>query len=278
MADVRDAARRLADACGDPVPGRVRGAARDSLVTALEEAGEVRTVVRAVHGAAVRHARAETGWPPTRWLARFRPDPLKRLHLDRTAERPDLARTSLPGAGAAARARASSAVRTYTDTATAGAPDDWALAARASAGAPGLSDALDQAVAGTRLEAERRPLWWRAVGALQWLLVAAMVAGILWLGVLAGLAYLRLPEPETPLWWGLPAPTVLLAGGALLGVLVALLSRFAGSIGAARQAARARTRLRAAVAAVADARVVEPVAAELAALERCRTAARLAAQ
>ena len=43
-----------------------------------------------------------------------------------------------------------------------------------------------------------------------------MVAGILWLGVLAGLAYLRLPEPETPMWWGLPAPTVLLAGGALV--------------------------------------------------------------
>jgi GTP-binding protein EngB required for normal cell division len=40
----------------------------------------------------------------------------------------------------------------------------------------------------------------------------------------------------------------------------------------------ARPRLRAAVGRVADARVVEPVAAELTALERCRTAARLAAQ
>jgi GTP-binding protein EngB required for normal cell division len=277
-ADVRDAAARLADACGDPVPAKARGAARESLVTALEEAAEVRTVVNAVRSSAARRARAETGWPPTRWLARFRPDPLRRLHLDASTERPDLARTSLPGAGAAARARAGSAVRAYTDTATAGAPDDWVLAARAAAGAPGLPDALDQAVAGTRLDAERRPLWWRAVGLLQWLLLAALVGGLVWLGVLAGLAYLRLPEPVTPVWWGFPAPTVLVAGGALLGILVALLSRFAGAVGATRRAARARTRLRAAVGAVADARVVEPVAAELSALDRCRTAARLAAQ
>jgi hypothetical protein len=260
------------------VPAKVRGAARDGLVTALEEAAEVGTVVAAVRSAAARRARAETGWPPTRWLARFRPDPLRRLHLDQATDRPDLARTSLPGAGAAARARASSAVRSYTDTATAGAPDDWVLAARAAVAAPGLSDALDQAVAGTRLDAERRPLWWRVVGLLQWLLLAALVGGLVWLGVLAGLAYLRLPEPVTPVWWGLPAPTVLVAGGALLGILLALLSRFAGAVGATRRAARARTRLRAAVAAVADARVVDPVAAELGALERCRTAARLAAQ
>jgi GTP-binding protein EngB required for normal cell division len=277
-ADVRDAAARLAAACGEPVPAKVRGAAREELVTALEEAADVRTVVAAVRSAAVRRSRAETGWPPTRWLARFRPDPLKRLHLDQGTERPDLARTSLPGAGAAARARASSAVRAYTDTATAGAPDEWALAARAAAGRPGLADALDQAVAGTRLDAERRPLWWRLVGVLQWLLVAALVGGLVWLGVLAGFAYLRLPEPPTPVWWELPAPTVLVAGGALLGILLALLSRLAGSVGATRRAARARTRLRAAVGRVADERVVEPVAAELQALERCRTAARLAAQ
>ncbi|GAA2724844.1 dynamin family protein [Cellulomonas aerilata] len=277
-ADVRDAAARLADACGEPVPARVRGAAREDLVTALEEAAEVRTVVAAVRSAAVRRSRAETGWPPTRWLGRFRPDPLKRLHLDRGTDRPDLARTSLPGAGAAARARAASAVRAYTDTATTGAPDSWELAAREAAAEPGLPDALDQAVAGTRLDADRRPVWWRLVGVLQWLLVAALVGGLVWLAVLAGFTYLRLPEPPTPVWWELPAPTVLVAGGALLGILVALLSRLAGSVGATRRAARARTRLRAAVGRVADSRVVEPVAAELGALERCRTAARLAAQ
>ncbi|WP_298460539.1 GTPase [uncultured Cellulomonas sp.] len=277
-ADVRDAARRLADACGDPVPAKVRGAAREELVTALEQAAEVRTVVAAVRSASARRARAVTGWPPTRWLARLRPDPLRRLHLDQPTDRPDLARTSLPGAGAAARARASSAVRAYADTATAGAPDAWVIAAREAAAAPGLSDALDQAVAGTRLDAERRPVWWRLVGVLQWMLLAALVGGLAWLGVLAGLAYLRLPEPVTPMWWGMPAPTMLVAGGLLLGVLLALLSRFAASVGANRRAARARTRLRAAVARVTDARVVEPVAAELAALEGCRVAARTAAQ
>ena len=80
------------------------------------------------------------------------------------------------------------------------------------------------------------------------------------------------------MWWGFPAPTVLVAGGALLGMLLALLSRLFASVGAARRAGRARTRLRASVGQVADERVVAPVAAELQALERCRTQARSAAQ
>ncbi|MBB2924927.1 GTPase [Cellulomonas cellasea] len=280
-ADVRRCARELLAACGEAPTNRTAKQARAELVSALEEAAAVPTVVAAVRRSAARQARAATGWPATRWLARFRPDPLRRLGLGSgrsDEQRPDLARTSLPTPGPAARARAATAVRTYADAATAGAPDDWVLAARRRATTDGLPDALDQAVAGTRLEAERRPVWWGVLGVLQWLLFAALVAGLLWLALLAGGAYLQLPEPPTPVWWELPAPSVLAIGGALAGLLVALLGRVAGGVGAGRRATRVRRRLREAIDAVAGRLVVEPVTSELAALERCRDGARRAAR
>ncbi|MBC7552224.1 MAG: GTP-binding protein HSR1, partial [Cellulomonas sp.] len=98
-----------------------------------------------------------------------------------------------------------------------------------------------------------------------------------WLAGLAVLAYPRLPEPSTPLWFGLPAPTVLALGGAVAGILLAVLGRVAGAWGARRRGARARARLRTAVGQVADERLVRPVSEEMRALERCRAASRLAA-
>ncbi|RYV52365.1 GTPase [Pengzhenrongella frigida] len=279
VADIRAEAAQIAAACGEGVPPRIRRAARDELVTAFETAAGVGVVVDAVRRSAARRARAATGWPPTRWLARFRPDPLRRLHLDGVPERPELTRSSLPGPGAAGRAQAGNAVREYTATATAGVPQVWSLAARARARAAAatLPDALDQAVTGTRLDAERVPLWWRAVGAIQWVLLAALAAGLLWLAGLVLLTYFRLPEPTTPVWFGLPAPTVLALGGAAAGILLALGARLTGTWGARRKAARARSRLRAAVGQVADERLVRPVSEEMRALERCRAASRLAA-
>ena len=57
----------------------------------------------------------------------------------------------------------------------------------------GRPHALDRAVATTDLGLERKPLWWRATGALQALLAATAVAGALWLAGLYALTVLRLP-------------------------------------------------------------------------------------
>jgi len=304
VADLRGAARRVTEACGEPPPERAVRRARDGLVDALEAAAGVPTVVAAVRGSAVRDARAATGWPVTRWVGRFRPDPLRRIGLrtgpapgsararatkelgTEDGARPELARTSLPAVGAAVRAGAQTAVRDYAVEAGAGLPGDWALSVRrrASEGVGDLADALDQAVAGTELDASRRPVWWRVVGVLQWLVLAALVAGLLWLAALWGFAYLRLPEPPTPLLTlgepgapQVPWPTLLVLGGVVVGIVVALLSRVAGAVGARRRAARARRRLREAVGRVADRLVRLPVGEELAALASCRTAALVAA-
>ncbi|GHH75326.1 GTPase [Promicromonospora soli] len=313
-ADERAVAQKIVDQCGTP-PSRVGSQSRGELVAALEDAAGVPTVVRAVRASARRDARAATGWPLTRWVGRLRKDPLRRLGLraaDREQRAPsgreDLVRTSLPTAQPAVRSAAASAVRHYVDEVTRGVADPWVLAARSrgQAGINELPDSLDQAVAATRVEVSRRPVWWSLVNFVQWLLVAVVVAGLLWLLVLFGFAYLQLPPPPTPVltlptWSGgdgvvfpgapesgsgdglgvdlfrIPWPTLMVLGGLALGLLLALVCRVFGALGARRRAMGARRRLRQSVGKVADRLVRQPVEEELAQLASCRTAATVAA-
>jgi len=136
---------------------------------------------------------------------------------------------------------------------------------------------LDAAVASTDLDTGRRPRWWRAVGGLQLVLVVVAVVGGLWLAALAGLAYLQLGSLGTPDVGPLPAPTAMLVGGVVAGLLVAFVARLVAGLGARRRARRARVRLEAAVAAVASAEVCDPVDAVLARHQRfCESLAALA--
>jgi GTP-binding protein EngB required for normal cell division len=314
-ADERAVAQQIVDECGTPPPSRLGNQAKGELVAALEAAAGVPTVVDAVRASARRDARAATGWPLTRWIGRLRRDPLRRLGL-RTADREhrapsgrdDLVRTSLPTARPAVRSAAASAVRRYVEEVTRGAADPWVLAARArgQAGIETLPDALDQAVASTRVEASRRPMWWSLVNVVQWTLIAVVTAGLLWLLVLFGFAYLQLPPPPTPVltlptWSGdggvvfpgapdsgagdglgvdpflIPWPTLMVLGGLALGLLLALVCRVFGALGARRRAMGARRRLRQSVSTVADQLVRAPVGDELSRLASCRTAATVAA-
>ena len=278
--DVRQAARALVEACGRPPSTRRQGAAAESLVRAWESAAGVDEVADAVRRSTKRSARAATGWPVTRWVARLRPDPLRRLGLGRDrvqAGQDDLLRSSRPAPAAGARAAALSAVRTYVDAATDGAPEDWVLAARSRAAALDLDDVLDRTVVRVPVAAVRVPWTWRVLAFLQWVLLAGAVAGVLWLVVLAALGWLRLPVPETPVWWGFPAPTFLLLAGVAAGLLVAGLGWVLGAVAGRRRAARARRRLGASVAEAVEEHVIGPVAVEMDALARCRAAASRAA-
>jgi hypothetical protein len=136
--------------------------------------------------------------------------------------------------------------------------------------------------------------------------MAVVVAGLLWLFVLFGFAYLQLPPLPTPVltlptWSGgdgvvfpgapdagsgdgpgvdpfrIPWPTLMVLGGLALGLLLALVCRVFGALGARRRAMGARRRLRQSVGAVADRLVRTPVGEELSQLASCRTAATVAA-
>jgi H+/Cl- antiporter ClcA len=95
--------------------------------------------------------------------------------------------------------------------------------------------------------------------AVQWLALLAAVAGLGWLGVLAGLGYLQLPVPETPRVQGWPLPTLLILGGAVLGIFLALTGRVIAAAAARLRARSAGKRLRAGVDKVASRHIVEPV-------------------
>jgi hypothetical protein len=212
-----------------------------------------------------RRAGKATGWPVTRWLARFRPDPLSRLRLDRTDVDAALVRTSLPTPTPVQRARSDSAIRRLGDSASRGVGGPWVAAIRSTVNnaAEKLPDALDQTIVSTDLGIDRRPRWWAVVNALQWLALVAAVVGAGWLVALAVVGWLRLPEIGTPDWGPLPMPTALLLGGVLLGILLAVASRVAARIGANRRAEAVRKTLGAAVASAAEAIVVAPVDAEI---------------
>ncbi len=293
-ADVVAAAEPLADACGEGRgrAGRVAREDRARLLAALGESAGVPAVVAAVDRAHRRRGALATGWPPTRWVRRLRPDPLRRLGLgdregaeqralggDRAGrDRPGRStgapgaeevprRTSLPPATPVQRGQLDSAVRHVALAAAGDLPDPWPRLLRAAAAAheEELADRLDRAVAGARVGAGRRPRWWGVAGALQRALVLVALAGALWLAGLAALGWLQLGDAlPTPDVRGVPVPTALLAGGALAGLLLALLARLATGAGARRRAARAQRTLRERIDGVADELVLEPVQAELA--------------
>ncbi|BCW59266.1 GTPase [Arthrobacter sp. StoSoilB20] len=264
-ADVLKAGTELAIASGDGEAHGITAGAKARLASELATAANVPVVVDAVQRSFARESARRTGWPVTRWLLRFRPDPLRRLNLGRKDTRPELSRTSLPPASAPERARTDAAVRDFADAASAGAPGPWRAAIRAAArdGREQLPDALDQAIAGTDLKATQRPLWWVLFNTLQWLALVLAVGGLGWLGVLAALGYFQMPVPEVPRTEGWPWPTLMVAGGVLLGIVLAIAGRIVGGWAAKARAARAAKRLKAAVAAVAGQRIVEPVDVEI---------------
>jgi GTP-binding protein EngB required for normal cell division len=277
-ADISDAATALLDAAGRGEPAGVKDVDRKRLVDALAEAAGVEAVAAAVGGSYRRRARAATGWPVTRWLAKLRPDPLRRLRVSKKDVDPRLLRTSLPKPSPIQRARAESAIRAFGDAAATKGPEPWVVAIRAAANsaADRLPDDLDQAIAGTDLGADKRPNWWLLIGALQWLLLIAMLTGGLWLLGLAVMGWLRLPELPTPNLGVIPIPTLLLLGGALLGIVIGMITRVAARTGALRRSIATRRKLREAVAVKAEEVVVAPVVTEVERLASFRAAANTA--
>jgi GTP-binding protein EngB required for normal cell division len=274
-ADLKDAATRLQHASGTSAHPQLSKERIAALEDAFADAAGVPTVVSAVESATRLRAGRATGWPVTSWLSRLRPDPLKRLHLDlgeTGREFTRRGRTSVPAATQVQRARVDTEVRAVADEVSAPLARPWADAVRRASVSrlPDLNDRLDSALSGTELNADRIPVWAGFVRVLQWLLLLAALAGFVWLGVLAGDRYLSDSTPSTPEVGGFLLPTVLLLGGVILGVLLALACRLLVSATARSRARSADHRLRDAISGVADELVVVPVRGELTAYDTVR--------
>jgi predicted GTPase len=252
-ADVDAAAARLLALC-DGSPTGKRGRDDEArCVAALERAAGVPAASDAAAVAYRRAARARVGWPLTRWLSRLRPDPLRRLTAAATRLAVD------PNAGIQ-RAQVSNAVRDLVDNRTRGLPPSWVSAVREDAdrSSADLPASLGRAVAAAPSTAAGQPRWWGAGRAAQALLLTVAAAGAVWLAVLAVLGYLRLSAPS-PHIGRAPVPTVLLVGGLVAGILLALALRPAIAFGARRRGAAVSRQLSAAVRAVAEKTLLAPL-------------------
>jgi hypothetical protein len=229
-----------------------------ALADAFAASAGVPAVVEATERAYVHRAARSLGWPVVRWLRRFRPDPLKRLHLP---EQPTMtAVTSVPATTAAQKAAVALALRTVADRAGETLPAPWpaAISAAARSRLDDLPDALDQAIVSTRLGVVH-PVWWRFVGAAQWLTTVVALAGLAWLLVRYVLFVLGLPVSAGPLVGRMPLATVLFLGGLLAGVLISTAVRPLVRFAARKARDRAEIRLRGSVTVVARDLVIAPV-------------------
>ena len=218
LADVRSSASAVVAACGDAPRQAVPQRARTALVDALEEAAGVPSVVDATRRSSIRRARAATGWPPTRWVGRWRADPLRRLGLGRSRPSSGVRGTAgrvTAGRVTAGRGAAGAHHARHDGTAPpVGATEDLVATRRSSLDAPGAAaqarsalavrDYVDAATAGAPdawvLEARG------TVGAVD--LVDALDQAVVRVDAASG------PDPR---WWR----GVALVQWAVLGVAVA---------------------------------------------------------
>ena len=277
-ADVVHAAQNLARAAGEGDPHGIDKDASERLTAGLARAAGIDMVADAAARSYRLRAGRHTGWIATRWLSRFRKDPLKRLHIethDRHSD-PGVHRTSLPPMNAAQKASADSAVRGFADQVSHGAGEPWRRSVRGAARRheERLPDALDQAVARTKFSARTSSWWWIVFDVLQWLAMAVTVLGLLWLlGLfLADYFQLQLPPPPTVEGFPLPVPTLMVVAGVVLALFLALTGAVLASLASRARASRVRRRLLRSVREAAAEAVEAPVRAELDAHQEFREA------
>ncbi|MEJ2541764.1 MAG: 50S ribosome-binding GTPase [Gemmatimonadota bacterium] len=261
-ADLNSVTTRVAEAAGleGEAPELGRGP-RKRLVEGLAEAAGVPALGEAIAAGYRRDAVARTGWPVTRWAARFRSHPLSRLGLGPGGA---ARATSLPRPGPSQLSVLRQRLREVADRVSQGLPAPWPGRVRSLVmdDAERLLDPLDQAISAVRTETAE-PAWWAGVGLLQTLLLLTTAGGLVWLGVLFVFGYLQLPPPPTPEWRGFPLPTLMALGGAAGGILLSLVARGLARVGGRHRAARAERALRERIDQVARDEILAPLEREL---------------
>ncbi len=277
-ADLRSAAGRLQEASGTASPRGLSKKRTRELEDALADSAGVPVAVDAVERSTRLRAGRATTWPVVSVFSRFRPDPLKKLGLDlgdSGAALRGTSRSSLPATTPVQRARVDTEVRALADDASAGLGAPWVDAVRRASTArlPELGDRLDTAMARTDLGASTLPVWAGIVRVLQWVLILTAVVGLLWTGLLVVGGSMSSSAPQVA---GMPLPLLMLVGGVLLGVVLALVCRGLVAGTARARASAADHALRAQVHEVATELVVAPVAAELEAYAAAQASLRAA--
>ncbi|QBI55388.1 GTPase [Streptomonospora litoralis] len=189
------------DEIGTAVPDRVRSGLVDDLV----DAGGVAAIADSAETAYQREGERRVGWPIGRWARKLRRDPLRSVGDGFSGETERAAPVEAYGAGI------DKAAVDVAGHVAGSLPVPWPRRVRAAArsGLDTLPDELSGAVSASVPDPDDTPTWWRAVQALQYLLVALAGAGVLWfltvlVSWLAG-GLTGVPVLDTPLFLGFAA-------------------------------------------------------------------------
>lgn len=275
-ADLDAEATRSADLLGltdskrgyvvDGLANDVPPQATSTLENAIAEAAQVPAIAKAVGASYRQRASRATGWPLVRWIGAFRADPLARMRIGRggnshRAEESSeefVARSSLSVDAPMAVGRMNRGFDSYVDEIVGDARAPWPAYFRdvVEPEREKLPDTADWALTHTQINGTERSWWWTPLNIVQWLALLAAVVGLGWLLALAAFDFFQVPQPSMPtidgLWIPVPVPTALIAFGALLGILVAMLAGFVNRLVASRRASRAEKELRASIRAAIE--------------------------
>ncbi|MCD0452787.1 hypothetical protein LO762_26925 [Actinocorallia sp. API 0066] len=248
----------------DPA-AEVDGPHAEALLDALTVAAGVPAVAEAMQSAFELRAADYVGWPPARWAARFRRDPLRTMRLSELREE---LRGSFTGPLGAQQGGVDSALHGVTDGVTEDLPGPWRRSVRAAARthAAQLPDALGVALRETVPSFNQVPRWWWLVKFWQRLLLAGTALGFGWIVLLVVYGAFEVAEAPSALIGDLailPWVVILTVCMVGMGALTAAACRNVVALSAARHGERVEARMRQSLESVADELVLRPVAAEL---------------
>lgn len=212
-------------------------------------------------------ATSATGMVATRWMLKFKADPLKRLNLHRSEEEAELSRSSLPPLTPAQGAGLNSAVRAFGNRAAAQVTEPWASSIKDAAFShtDQLPQTVEKAISTVDFRWSKNRWWWNLINVLQWFALLAAVVGLGWLlsYTLAGFFQIQLPPPPPVEGLPLPVPTALLLLAVLLALLLALTSRLVNSLGVKNYEKKMKRLLTQKIHTAIEPLVIEPTEKEI---------------
>ncbi|ADH92560.1 hypothetical protein EBF03_04110 [Arcanobacterium haemolyticum] len=234
------------------------------LINAAIQAAGAHTVARLAGESYAYRAKKATRWPLTRWITNMKVDPLQRFRLGTTKEHESFTPvTGIERSDVALRQAENECAR-FISAATCHMPRRWANdVAEESDVLTTVVRRADYVSSQAQLEAERRPLWWRIINLLQWVLIAVVITGGVWLGLRALALNLGLWLERPPMIGIVPLPLVLVAAGVALGWILSLASRFFAARGQRATQTRVIRRLRKEFAADITQHVIAPILARV---------------
>ena len=236
-----------------------------TLTAAFAKAAGVAAVTQTLNGVRERCAAAYIGWPPARLAARLRNrGPARKLPAD-AADAPQAQRSDIDNA-----------INSFAAEVGGSLPGPWSrtVLETARSRADEAQAALGTAVARGLPKRDTVTGWWRLIAVAQWLLMALMLAGLIWVALILSVGGNSNGTHKSPLigdtslapWLGVMVLALL-----LLGWLIASWCQNLVVLAADREREQAVNAILSQVSAVATELVLVPVGRELGDYEHFRT-------